>query len=517
MGEDWRGLGSDARGYVQQVHHRASRRVEFIMMGSCELLVVTTCQFRCTQVHFWGESKWLHSKYEEEPLTVVTEDWTFAHLRRVETLWGPHGYHRYPAKFIPQLVSRLIERYSLPGELVGDPFLGSATTGIEALRLGRRFWGSDISQVALLISRAKCTPLEPRRLSEAWQGLDSMLEDIPRPGRRPLSRAELDVIASIDIARATDEERFHYWFPVLYRTSLAAILQRILLLPDEAVRTFFLCGFSNILKRCSIWLSGSTKAQKDPGKVIGDPLEEFRQQARSMIQRNQLYWNDLEERALHPASLTSASTICEQDARHLTLPDGTFDLLVTSPPYAICYEYKEIHQLTQLWFERYGILRPDDRREAWIGSKGIAQRSRSDTALLHTGSAIADAALVELASLATGNIVQGVQREVQALRYYFQDMYAVTDELARVTAPGKRLVLIVGDSNRRGMTVPTSAALCEMAISAGFELEQKIVRQIPVRVLVSTRDKKTGRFSSSAQSDKQVYPEEFVLVFRRAI
>src|SRR5579871_5626801 len=126
MGAYWRGLGSDARGYVQQVHHRASRRVEFIMMGSRELLVVTTCQFRCTQVHFWGESKWLHSKYEEEPLTVVTEDWTFAHLRRVETLWGPHGYHRYPAKFIPQLVSRLIERYSLRGELVGDPFLGKA-------------------------------------------------------------------------------------------------------------------------------------------------------------------------------------------------------------------------------------------------------------------------------------------------------------------------------------------------------------------------------------------------------
>ena len=85
------------------------------------------------------------SKREEEPLAVVTEDWTFAYLRRVETLWGPHGYHRYPAKFIPQLVSRLLERYSAPGYLIGDPFLGSATTGIEALRLNRHFMGSDIS------------------------------------------------------------------------------------------------------------------------------------------------------------------------------------------------------------------------------------------------------------------------------------------------------------------------------------------------------------------------------------
>ena len=55
---------------------------------------------------------------------MVIEDWTFAHLKREETLWGPHGYHRYPAKFIPQLVHRIIDAYSSPNELVGDPFLG---------------------------------------------------------------------------------------------------------------------------------------------------------------------------------------------------------------------------------------------------------------------------------------------------------------------------------------------------------------------------------------------------------
>ncbi len=447
-------------------------------------------------------------------MTVVTEDWTFAHLRRVETLWGPHGYHRYPAKFIPQLVSRLIERYSAPGDLVGDPFLGSATTGIEALRLGRRFMGSDISQVALLISRAKCIPLDPCILYETWQQIDSMLDSVPHPGRRPLSQEEREVISNIDIARAAGEERLRYWFPASYRESLAAILQYILRLSAEDVRTFFLCGFSNILKRCSIWLSGSTKAQKDLDKALGDPVEEFRVQVRSMIQRNRLYWDDLVGRDIHPADVVDRCDIYQQDVRHLTLPDGTFDLLVTSPPYAICYEYKEIHQLTQIWFERYGILRPDHQRDAWIGSKGVAHRDRTGAASLYSGSAVADATLAELA---TGVIAQGVHGEVQALRHYFQDMRAAMSEMARVTAAGKYLVLIVGDSYRRGVTIPTSAALCEMADNAGFELEQKIVRQIPVRVLVSTRDKKTGRFSSSAQSDTQVYPEEHVLIFRRTI
>src|SRR5437588_2990431 len=180
-----------------------------------------------------------------------TEDWSFAHLKRVETLWGPHGYHRYPAKFIPQLVHRIIESYSVPGELVGDPFVGSATTGIEALRLGRRFWGSDISQVALLISRAKCIPLCPDDLCETWKELDHQLDNVPRVGRRHLTPAEKEAIA-----RATQEERFTYWFPAQYRESLAAILQQILIHAEGDVRTFLLCGFSNILKRCSTWLSG---------------------------------------------------------------------------------------------------------------------------------------------------------------------------------------------------------------------------------------------------------------------
>lgn len=448
-------------------------------------------------------------------LTAVTDDWTFAHLRRVETLWGPHGYHRFPAKFIPQLVNRLIELYSAPGDLVGDPFLGSATTGVEALRLGRHFWGSDISRVALFISRAKCLPIEPRVLCEAWQQLGALLDGVPRPGRRPLTGAERDIISNIDIARATGEARLCYWFPTAYRESLEAILYHILSCADEPVRTFFLCGFSNILKRCSIWLSGSTKAQKDLNKTLGDPVGEFQRQVFSMIQRNRLYWDDLIERGVNSGELLERCAISQQDVRQLQLPNDTFDLLVTSPPYAICYEYKEIHQLTQLWFERYGILCPDRHRDAWIGSQGIAHRTHAETDTLQTGSGVADEALAELASLATGNVTRDVQGEVRALRYYFQDMRAALGELVRVTIPGKHLALIVGDSYRRGVTIPTSAALCEMACSAGFELERKIVRSIPVRVLVSTRDKKTGRFSSSARSDTQVYPEEHVLIFRR--
>lgn len=77
------------------------------------------------------------------------------------------------------------------------------------------------------------------------------------------------------------------------------------------------------------------------------------------------------------------------------------------------------------------------------------------------------------------------------------------------------MVLIIGDSRRRGITIPTSAALCEMADTVGFELEQRIVREVPGRILVSTRDMTTGRFSSRLQSDGLAYSEEDILVFSK--
>src|SRR5262245_61942185 len=154
-------------------------------------------------------------------------DWSFSELTRVETLWGPHGYHRYPAKFIPQLVRRLIDYFSTEGSLVADPFVGSATTGVEALRSGRRFRGADSKPVAVLLSRAKCTPIQPLLLKKYWSILDNRLSKIDRIGRRQLKESEKNRILAIDIAHATPDERFQYWFPKAHAQVLNDILSRI--------------------------------------------------------------------------------------------------------------------------------------------------------------------------------------------------------------------------------------------------------------------------------------------------
>ena len=84
--------------------------------------------------------------------SLSSQDWAFTDD---DTRYLTHDLHPYPAKFIPQIPANLIERLSMPGDVVLDPFGGSATTAVEAVRLGRRAISFDANPLSALIGRVK--------------------------------------------------------------------------------------------------------------------------------------------------------------------------------------------------------------------------------------------------------------------------------------------------------------------------------------------------------------------------
>lgn len=58
-------------------------------------------------------------------------EWAFNDAGRSETNYITHGYHRYPAKFIPNIVKKIIDDYTKPGDIVVDPF-GGCGSGVTA-------------------------------------------------------------------------------------------------------------------------------------------------------------------------------------------------------------------------------------------------------------------------------------------------------------------------------------------------------------------------------------------------
>lgn len=71
--------------------------------------------------------------------------------------------HKHPAIFPEQLAADHIESWSIPGDTVLDPFLGSGTTGKMALLAGRKFIGIEISDEYLDIASS--------RIEQAWQAV----------------------------------------------------------------------------------------------------------------------------------------------------------------------------------------------------------------------------------------------------------------------------------------------------------------------------------------------------------
>ena len=192
----------------------------------------------------------------------IDPSWAFADKTRKETSYLTHGYHRYPAKFIPQIVSRLVEKYTKKGDLVVDPFGGCGTTLVEAKVMGRESIVVDINPVAVLITKAKKTQIKPDKLEEYFLKLKNKIDSFNEDTK----------------VKVPEHERIDYWFKQGEKRKLAFLFSEISKIKDKDIRDFFYCGFSNILKNCSIWLQKSNKPTRDFNKKPSDPFAVFSRQ-----------------------------------------------------------------------------------------------------------------------------------------------------------------------------------------------------------------------------------------------
>jgi len=78
--------------------------------------------------------------------------------RNLRTVWDIHT-RPYPqahfATFPPALVEPCIKLGSSPQDLILDPFIGSGTTGLVALKLNRRFVGIELNPSYLQIAESR--------------------------------------------------------------------------------------------------------------------------------------------------------------------------------------------------------------------------------------------------------------------------------------------------------------------------------------------------------------------------
>lgn len=417
--------------------------------------------------------------------------WSFQGLTQKQTGYATHSYHRYPAKFIPQLVARLIGEHSHEGDLVVDPFMGSGTTLVEAKLLRRPSIGVDINPVAHLVAKAKTQAIEPDRLAQAVSDLRAVLESPTQPSLflTPLS---------LPPSEEPDwHERLRYWFSEETLGQLAQVQRAIDSLGDEGLQTFFACALSHILKAVSYWHDRSVKPTRKLNRSIPPVAEVFFQQVRRMQRGNEEFWRLLHDR---DAFGVPANAYCT-DARQLPVETGTAQLAVTSPPYVTSYEYADLHQLSVFWFRWTSNLR--EFREGFIGrSNGVDEEMGREM-----GSPLAQQIVEQIA--------QTSPRQAREVALYFGEMFECFQEMRRVLRAGGYACIVIGNTHLCDVEVQNAQVFAEQLTRLGFSIDRIILREIPSKILPRTRDKATGKFARTAEADYIAYPVEYILIAQK--
>lgn len=417
-------------------------------------------------------------------------DWAFRNIERKEMSAYSHGYHRYPAKFIPHIVRRLIGKYAPNGnEMICDPFGGCGTTLVEAKLSGRKSVGFDINPIAKLITQVKVTPINPQLIEKYSKEL--LLNFKKTKGKN-----------------VCHHPRVNYWFNKRTIKTLDKIYLCVKKIKNIKVRRFFLCAFSHNLKNSSRWLMKSIKPQIDPNKVIPRPIDSFLRHLDSMTHKNMDFYNELAK----AGRLAVPATMCRRDStRKLPLKNNSVDLIVTSPPYVTSYEYADLHQLSLLWlgddhahFKKWHKFsnKFHDFRKQFIGTS----YKNANKHLFKSN--IAETIVSKLTL---------VDRQLAAnVGNYFSDMQKAFSEMYRLLKIGGKACVIIGNTNLRGVDILNAEVAAEQMTRIGFSKISFVRREVLNTMIAPWRDRNTGKFTNlNNPSRKRIYGCEYVVVMEK--
>jgi len=418
------------------------------------------------------------------------EEWSFRDAGRSQTTAFTHDYHRYPAKFIPQIVRKLIEDYAPSGtQVVCDPFGGCGTTLVEAKMLGHKSIGFDINPVAKLITQTKTTAIKPKTLANSRDKFLKYYENAPS-------------------VLFNHHQRINYWFDEPTIQELDKIYFAIKKIKNHNVRRFFLCSFSHNLKNCSRWLMKSIKPTIDKDKILPNPKETFLRHLDSMIKKNEQFYATLAQSGY---SNTSAKMYRRDSTKKLPLDSDSIDLIITSPPYVTSYEYADLHQLSLLWFgddpkhfKKWHHFSKEfiDFRRNFIGTSSKKEKSGD------FNSSIAKQIVDDLAQ---------VERPLAVdVANYFLDMKKVFSEMHRILKTGAKACIIIGNTSLRGVEILNAQVAAEQMQAAGFRKPEFIKREIPNKMITPYRDLESGKFTGKDNPSKiRAYEYEYVVVMEK--
>ena len=397
----------------------------------------------------------------------IKEDWDFA---KVDTQKYTHGLHPYPARMIPQIAHRLIERYSDPYDLVLDPFCGIGTVLTEARLMmshypekvepepPRNAVGNDLNPLALLLAKVKSKQIDLYRLDKNVAFLlGTVEEDLVR-----LRKGKLDV----DVPTDETFPNITHWFKGYVIDELAVIRQTISDISDLEFRDFAKVCFSLTVRKASnIHDPGDTFIKRLPP----EKLEKYNPNVPKTFKKTVIDSATM-MKALSRICFTDVEVnVTFADTRNLPYSDNSIDLIVTSPPYGEernTISYTRWSKLSSLWL---------GYESSFVRRMAKASLGGREGSSLETLSPILNKILIE-----TANKDNKLARNAAS---FFRDYYKCLEEMYRVLKKGHFCCIVIGNRSLKRKRIPMDIVTREFGDQIDFSHERTYYRKIPTKAI----------------------------------
>ncbi|MGE0875415.1 MAG: hypothetical protein AB7O31_12170 [Burkholderiales bacterium] len=361
-----------------------------------------------------------------------------------------HRWFPYKEGFSPAFVRDTLKRF-MPARRAGlvlDPFAGVGTTVLEAARIGHNGVGLDVSPLACFVASTK-----------SLQASDQTIRDIRRD-LKELAGNSLSAIAPLP-----QNETVVSYFEPEYLEAILKIKAFANSRRNSDSAALFKLAFLGLIERFSTHRKAGNGLKRKTrfryrDQALG-PLEQVRAAAGVLVAS---YLSDLEV-----TPLSGHGEIRNESSLEANFGDTLFDCVLTSPPYANCFDYSKIY-LCELWL---GDFFESRKSQQLFRSNSVRSHvhARWPARFAGKGSAIVDSLVApllseqELWSTAIPEMISG----------YFSDLGQLLSRISENLRQGAQLGFVVSNSAYAGIPIATDLLICEIATKVGYVPKEIIV------------------------------------------
>jgi len=258
------------------------------------------------------------------------DEWSF---KSANTATYTHKIHKYPAMFIPQLVRKVIERYTNEGDTVLDIFNGSGSTMVECALTGRNAVGIEINPLAQLIAKVKTTKIDIKLLSDCLGMIEGHFYD---------DGIQFNII---------DFDGIDFWFEGDTKVHISKLLTCLSNYQKDVVDFFKVCLSENI-RNVSVCNHSGFKMHRDQDKIgVIISKEKFF----NMFRKTSLKNIKALETFNNQTKNTKIEIIKGSSTDLQNIPAESIDLILTSPPYGDSQTTVAYGQFSRLSSQCFGF------------------------------------------------------------------------------------------------------------------------------------------------------------------